>query len=116
MWRNKLYLAGGSISGQVNQVMLGKATKTFVKKLKVSQIDDLHAPTDQVKDTIMIVINTSINNLWVKEATNNSVNDLIESVTSFREVATKSETVLSKAVLSVTIKSTLNTISSRLRD
>ena len=48
---NMVYLVGDSIAGQVNQVMLGKATKTFVKKLRAPKIDDLQPLTDQVKET-----------------------------------------------------------------
>ena len=45
-----VYLVGDSISGQVNPAILGKSTRTYVKKLKASKVEDLHSPAEQVKD------------------------------------------------------------------
>lgn len=93
-----VYLVGDSISGQVNPAILGKATKTFVKKLKASKIEDLHALTDQVKDAKMIIIHTGINNLRGKDSTADRGKGLIESIASFREAAPDSKIVVSKVI------------------
>ena len=95
--REMVYLVGDSISGQVNQAMLGKATRTYVKKLKASKID-LHALTDQVKDAKMIIIHTGINNLREKDPTADRVKGLVQSVTSFKEAAPGSKVVVSKVI------------------
>ena len=95
---NMVYLVGDSIAGQVNQVMLGKATKTFVKKLRAPKIDDLQPLTDQVKDAKLIIIHTGINNLRGKESATDKVNDIIKCVTSFKEVVPECEMVISKAI------------------
>ena len=67
---------GDSTSGQVNPAVLGKATETYVKKLKESKEEDLHTLTDQVKDAKMNIIHTGINNLRHKESTADRVKGL----------------------------------------
>ena len=96
--KEMVYLVGDSITGQVNQAMLGKATQTFVKKLKASKIEDLHALSHQVKDAKIIIINTGINNIREKDPTAERVKGLIESVTSLREAAPESKIVVSKVI------------------
>ena len=93
-----VYLVGDSISGQVNPAILGKSTKTYVKKLKASKVEDLHSLTDQVKDANMIIIHIGINNLRGKESTADSGKICIESITSFREAAPESKIVVSKVI------------------
>ena len=85
-----VYLVGDSISGQVNPAILDKSTKTYVKKLKASKIEDLRSLTDQVKDAKMIIVHTGINNLRGKESTVDCGKRLTESIASFREAATES--------------------------
>ena len=46
------------ISDQVNPAILGKSTKTYVKKLKVSKLKTLDSLADQVKDAYTITIHT----------------------------------------------------------
>ena len=46
-YTRKENLIGDSISGQVNPAMLGKSTKTYVKRLKAPKIEDLHTLTDR---------------------------------------------------------------------
>ena len=93
-----VYLVGNSISGQVNPAILGKSTRTYVKKLKAAKIKDLHSMTDQVKDVKMIIIHTGINNLRGKESSADSGKSLIESIISFREAAPESKIVVSKVI------------------
>ena len=96
--KEMVYLVGDSISGQVNPAILGKSTRTYVKKLKAAKIEDLHSMTDQVKDAKMIIIHTGINNLRGKESSADSRKSLIESITSFREAAPESKIVVSKVI------------------
>ena len=96
--KEMVYLVGDSISGQVNPAILGKSTGTYVKKLKASKIEDLHALTDQMKDAKMIIIHTGINNLRAKESTIDSGKTLIESIAAFREAAPESKIVVSKII------------------
>lgn len=96
--REKIYLIGDSISGQVNPALLGKATKSYVQKLKAPKIDDLQKLTDHVKDAKMIIIHTGINNLRQKEAMADPMKTLITAVASFKEEAPDSKIVISKAI------------------
>ena len=96
--KEMVYLVGDSISGQVNPAILGKSTRTYVKKLKAAKIEDLHTLTDQVKDAKMIIIHTGINNLRTKESSADSRKGLIASITSFREAAPESKIVVSKVI------------------
>ena len=93
-----VYLVGDSISGQVNPAILGKSTRTYVKKLNASKVEDLHSLNEDVKDAKMIIIHTGINNLRGKESAAEVGKILIESITSFREAASESKIVVSKVI------------------
>ncbi|MCG8044937.1 MAG: SGNH/GDSL hydrolase family protein, partial [Candidatus Thiodiazotropha endolucinida] len=96
--KEKVYLIGDSISGQVNPATLGKRTNTFVKKLRAPKLEDLNSFSSQVKDAKMILIHTGTNNIRQKESTEDCVNILTRAVTSFREVAPECKVVVSKIV------------------
>ena len=64
--RNKVYLIGDSISGQVNAAALGKSTRTFVQKMKAPKIQDISKVTNQVKNVKLIVVHTGINKIQAK--------------------------------------------------
>ena len=94
----KVYLVGDSISGQVNPAVLGKATKTYVQKLKAPKIDDLQKMTSQIKDAKLIVIHTGINNIRGNGTTEDRVKTLVEAVMAFKETAPDSKIAVLKAI------------------
>ena len=96
--RELVYLIGDSISGQVNPALLGKSTKTYVKKLKAPKIEDLHTLKDQIKDANMIIIHTGIKNLRGKESTDDIWKTFTESIKAFKEAAPESQIVVSKVI------------------
>ena len=89
-------MLGDSISVQVNPAILGKSTRTYVKKLTASKVEDLHSLAEQVKDAKMIIIHTGINNLPAKESAAEVGKSLIESITSFKKAAPESKIEVSK--------------------
>ena len=89
-----VYLIGDSISGQVNPAMLGKLTKTYVKKLKAPKIEDLQTLKDQIKDANMITIHTVINNLRGKESTDDIGKTFAESIKAFKEATPEFQIVV----------------------
>ena len=96
--RDKIYLIGDSISGQVNPAALGKSTRTFVQKLKAPKIQDVSKLASQVKDAKLIIVHTGINNIREDEPTENRVSDFVKVIKSLKEVAPESNMVVSKPI------------------
>ena len=96
--RDKIYLIGDSIAGQVHQAALGKSTRTFVQKLKAPKIQDISKLTSQVKDAKLIIVHTGINNIRQDEPTENRVSDFVKVIKSLKEVAPESKVVVSKPI------------------
>ena len=96
--RDKIYLIGDSIAGQVHQAALGKSTRTFVQKLKAPTIQDISKLTSQVKDAKLIIVHTGINNIRQDEPTENRVSDFVKVIKSLKEVAPESKVVVSKPI------------------
>ena len=96
--RDKVYIIGDSIAGQINQVEMGKSTRTFVQKLRAPKIQDVSKVKSQVKDAKVIVVHTGINNIRASESTDSMVTELVEAVKSLKEEAPDSTVVVSKAI------------------
>ena len=90
-------LIGDSISGQVAASYLGKATNSFVKKLRAPKIEDIGKHTNEVKGAKVVVIHSGINNLREKECTSTSVLTLKEAVLGLKEASPDSKFLISKA-------------------
>ena len=90
-------LIGDSISGQVAASYLGKATNSFVKKLRAPKIEDIVKHTNDVKGAKVVVIHSGINNLREKECTSTSVLTLKEAVLGLKEASPDSKFLISKA-------------------
>ena len=96
--RDKAYLIGDSISGQVNQAALGNSTRTFVQKLKAPKIQDISKVSSQVKDAKLIIVHMGINNIRQDESTENQVSDFVKVIKALKEVAPESKVVVSKTI------------------
>ena len=90
-------LIGDSTSGQVAASYLGKATNSFVKKLRAPKIEDIGKHTNEVKGAKVVVIHSGINNLREKECTSTSVLTLKEAVLGLKEASPDSKFLISKA-------------------
>lgn len=96
--RDKVYLIGDSISGQINQPALGKSTRTFVQKLKAPKIQDISKIASQVKDAKLIIVHSGINNIRQNDSTENMVSDFVKAIQSLKEVAPDSKVVVSTPI------------------
>ena len=96
--RDKIYLIGDSISGQVNPAALGKSTRLFVQKLKAPKVQEVSKLASQVKDAKLIIVHTGINNIREDDPTENRVSDFVKVIKSLKEVAPESNMVVSKPI------------------
>ena len=98
MRRNKVCLIGDSISGQVNQVELGKSTRTYVQKLRAPKIQDVSKVESHVRDASLIIVHTGINDIRQEESAENRVSDFVKVLRSLQEAAPESKIVVSKPI------------------
>ena len=77
--KTKVYLIGDSIAGQVKLALMGKSTKTFVRRIRAPKINDIGKYSEEIKGAKLILIHTRINNLRDKE------NTLMDQITGQRD-------------------------------
>ena len=88
---------GDSIVGQIHVPQLGKATQTYVQRLRAPKFQDIKKYTHEVKDAKLIIIHTGINNLRNKEDTELYIKEIVESISSLKEAASPdSKIIISK--------------------
>ena len=93
----KVCLLGDSIVGQIHVPQLGKATQTYVQRLRAPKFQDIKKYTHEVKDAKLIIIHTGINNLRNKEDTELYIKEIVESISSLKEAASPdSKIIISK--------------------
>lgn len=96
--KQKVYLIGDSIVGQINVPTLGKSTDTFVRRLKAPKIQDIKQYTNEMKDAKVIIVHTGINNLREKEDTTMCINSLIEILTGLKDASPDAKISVSKII------------------
>ena len=96
--KQKVYIIGDSIAGQVNVPVLGKSTNTYVRRLRVPKIRDIGTHAEEIKDARLIIIHIGINNLQDKESTEACVNELVQAITSLKESAPEAKITVSKLI------------------
>ena len=94
--KDKVYLIGDSLVGQINVPLLGKSTNTYVRRLKAPKIADIESYSDEVKNAKLIVIHTGINNLRDRESTESCVKSMVTAITGLKEKAKDAKIVVSK--------------------
>ena len=94
--KEKVYLIGDSLAGQINVPLLGKATDTYVRRLRAPKIDDIGAYKDELKDAKLIIIHTGVNNIRDKESTEACANSMVTAITDLKSTAKDAKIAVSK--------------------